>query len=556
MKQNTNQTILFRHGQGLGVLASIPGSSDDGEPLLIDWREITERGAKSAVARIRQLACQRAILAIPDMHLLRKGTIHRALLLFCPAGEHYLADGHGSFQRVTWSRLILQDLPRLGIALATGFIPVVVARICIRLLTRLPDRRPRQQDPHRLVAYVRVHFFETNFGGTLAHAHGILTGLRKTGFEVLLVSTDEMFGSEIYPNRIRLAPPGLYGDTPQVQEVAHNFKLFVRGWRILKKQRPMFIYQRHHGLTFAGVALSKLLNVPLVLEFNSSELQRARLWGERHYRLSGLIQRVERLTLSSANLVVCVSRPLAQWVESTAPEAASRILIQPNGVDTDRFHPAISGEAMRKEHGLGPDTIVVGFSGSLMPYMGIDVLIESAKVIAERTAEVTEVRAIEFLILGDGGIRQELEEEAKQAVGSRIVFAGAVPFTEIEQHLAACDILVSPHNPGIGDSNFYWSPIKLFEYMAMGRAIIASRVGQIAEVLADEEDALLVPQGSSHDLATAILRLASDPSLRHTLGKRARAKVENKYTWDQVIKHILAKLESLDDLPPITKSNV
>jgi glycosyltransferase involved in cell wall biosynthesis len=114
-----------------------------------------------------------------------------------------------------------------------------------------------------------------------------------------------------------------------------------------------------------------------------------------------------------------------------------------------------------------------------------------------------------------------------------------VPQEEAADYLAACDLLVSPHVPNPDGSRFFGSPTKLFEYMAMGKGIVASRLEQIGEVLQDGESALLVPPGDAASLATAIGRLFRDPALSARLGAAAREAAVERHTWDKNARDIL-----------------
>jgi len=111
-------------------------------------------------------------------------------------------------------------------------------------------------------------------------------------------------------------------------------------------------------------------------------------------------------------------------------------------------------------------------------------------------------------------------------------------------YLSACDVLVSPHTAQADGGEFFGSPTKLFEYMAMGRPIVASAVGQIAQVLRDGDSALLVPPDDPAALSAAILRVVDDPCLRQRLGAAARLDAERHFTWQQHAARLLAALET------------
>jgi glycosyltransferase involved in cell wall biosynthesis len=387
----------------------------------------------------------------------------------------------------------------------------------------------------RRVGYLRVHTFKIHYGGTLAHAAGVVAGFRQNGWDVDVLTTDEL---PLRQPTVQVPLIGWWRNFPEVQEMAHNGKLFWRGWRHFRSNPPSLIYQRHGGFIFAGLALARLLGVPCVIEYNSSDAKRAQLWKERRFTFGGLLRRVEQLHLTRADVVSVVSSVLAEQAAASYPECKNRRLINPNGVDPQKFRPDIDGAAVRHRLKIPAGRIVVGFSGTFMPYQGLETLANSIRWLAANGR----LGGFHFVVLGDGGMRPGLEQMLDGIeCRDHVSFPGAVPFAEVESYLAAGDILVSPHAlPPGKDVDFYWSPIKLFEYMAMGKAIVASRLGQMAEVLEDGVDALLVTAGDEPALAKAILRLAEDAGLRTRLGQAARAKVLARYTWRHNVARLLA----------------
>jgi glycosyltransferase involved in cell wall biosynthesis len=139
---------------------------------------------------------------------------------------------------------------------------------------------------------------------------------------------------------------------------------------------------------------------------------------------------------------------------------------------------------------------------------------------------------VRFLLVGAGRLRDEVERIVRAAgKAEHVIFAGHVEHERVPVLLDACDILLSPHVPLEDGSEFFGSPTKLFEYMAIGKGIIASRLGQIGEVLADEETALLVEPGNARQLADAILRLSRSREVRESLGAAARRVAVERHTW-------------------------
>ena len=126
-----------------------------------------------------------------------------------------------------------------------------------------------------------------------------------------------------------------------------------------------------------------------------------------------------------------------------------------------------------------------------------------------------------------------------------MIFTGSVAHERVPALLDACDILVAPHVPLADGSEFFGSPTKVFEYMAMGKAIVASRLGQIGEVLTDQETALLVEPGNVRELAAAIVKLVESDELRMQLGAKAREVAEREFTWKHNAQRVLDAYKSL-----------
>ena len=201
-----------------------------------------------------------------------------------------------------------------------------------------------------------------------------------------------------------------------------------------------------------------------------------------------------------------------------------KIIVNPNGVDTDLFRPGRGGGRVRQSLGV-EGKIVVGFIGTFGPWHG-------APILAEAATKTSKAAGCHFLFIGDGNQRN-LAESIIEGGGaaSRTTFTGRIPHAEAPDYLDACDILVSPHVESVDGSEFFGSPTKLFEYMAAARPIVASRLGQIADIIVDGENGLLVEPGDSDALARAIERLARDEALRARLGEAARRTVIERYTW-------------------------
>jgi glycosyltransferase involved in cell wall biosynthesis len=296
------------------------------------------------------------------------------------------------------------------------------------------------------------------------------------------------------------------------------------------------LYQRHTAFNCSGALLSRLLGLPLVLEFNSSELWKGRYWGGLHLVRAAAL--VERINLRAADRVVVVSRVLRDHLLAQGMPG-EKILVSPNAVDPSQFRPDVDGTRVRHKLGLESADVVVGFSGTFGMWHGIPALSEALWRVVEARPNVR------WLLIGDGPLRLLIDEAiSRYGLADRVLQPGLVPHAEMPANLAACDVLVSPHGRQADGGEFFGSPTKLFEYMASGRPIVASAVGQIADVLQDGRSALLVPPDDAEALSSAIVRLVDDACLRAHLGQAARHAAVEHHTWRQNAERLLGSLDT------------
>jgi glycosyltransferase involved in cell wall biosynthesis len=229
-----------------------------------------------------------------------------------------------------------------------------------------------------------------------------------------------------------------------------------------------------------------------------------------------------------------------ELVERGIPE--EKVLVNPNGVDPEIFHPGCGGRDVRRQLGFQPDQVVVGFIGSFSYWHGIAVLQEAMGALLRDQESRTLLPELRFLLVGDGPLSPEIG--AALSVYSKrgwVVFTGQLPHQHAPRYLDAADILVSPHVPLSDGKPFFGSPTKLFEYMAMRKAIVASNLDQLAQVLTHQQTAWLVRPGSATELANAIRLLAGAADLRGSLGANAREAVLKKYTWERNAASVLSR---------------
>jgi len=506
-------------------VSSTPWQGDAAtDDLLMTPRDLKQilrpRRAASHLGRFASAEIQTDDLAFPRLPVLAPG----AMRLLSPRRVAYV-DGRGGEHRVSLSA----QLRAVGALLRDLWQRPRVHRDLAAWLDRIEDRPDGARlDPARGgPLYVRSDLiFHLTAGGSVGHIAGVLNNLGAFGPDPTFVTTSVIPTVDDAISTVVLRPEARYWDFRAMPRHFFNLSLLQGARPVVAEVRPGWIYHRYSLGSFAAAALAQEAGVPLVLEYNGSEIWIEEQWGQGAH-IDPLDVRIEEAVLRAAALIVVVSDPLrVELVERGI--SGDRILVNPNGVDSVRYRPDIDGSAVRKRLGL-TDERVIGFIGTFGPWHGASVLAEAFGRLLARDASLGDVR---LLLIGDGAemgqVRTTLE---RSGAASQAILTGTIPQAEGPEHLAACDILVAPHVPNADGSAFFGSPTKVFEYMAMGRPIVASDLDQIGEVLDHDATAWMVEPGSVDALCDGLTTILSDPDRLARLGPAARAVVEQRHTW-------------------------
>jgi glycosyltransferase involved in cell wall biosynthesis len=401
------------------------------------------------------------------------------------------------------------------------------------------------------IAYIRTQFwFNLKSGGSVGHTLGILNGFIKKNCIVKVFSNEAFFNINNFDYEV-IRP--VFRRPNWLGELLYNFYAGFNLVRMIARYRPNFIYHRFSGHTFFVARIARKLDIPLILEFNSFDSWKILNWEtssnavKRIFQkkiLLKIIQRIELYNLRSASLVAVVSKPLKRdLIKMGLPE--EKIIVNYNGVDVEKFNPGVykTGRCreIKKKLGIINGKVIIGFSSTFGPWHGIPQLTEAIDIILKKRL----YENIQFLIIGGGKLKNAME---KKLLGYKnVIFTGEVPYSDIQYYLAVCNILLSPHCLLPGKKEFFGSPTKLFEYMAMGKGIVASNLGQIGKVLENGKTALLVKPENVEELVNGILKMVKNKHLRTRLGKKAREVVLSRYTWDKNVERLLDKISEVNN---------
>lgn len=281
-----------------------------------------------------------------------------------------------------------------------------------------------------------------------------------------------------------------------------------------------FVYERYSLWGSAGMAWAAQRGIPGVLEVNAPLPDEQSMFRTLHDRDAA--DRVAATAMNAASAVVTVSEPVSRWVVDTLadPAAATRVHVVPNGVDTDRFQPTARPAQ--------PHEFTIGFVGTLKPWHGLHTLVTAFR-------SLNDGRGWHLLVVGDGPERQAIRERLDD-VTDRVEFVGAVDPSGVPALLDRMDVAVAPY-PATAT---YFSPLKLYEYLAAGLPVVASDVPAVTDVLEHGSNAVIVPPDDPEALAAAIVALRDDPTSRASLAAQARRCAERDHTWTASVARILA----------------
>jgi glycosyltransferase involved in cell wall biosynthesis len=307
--------------------------------------------------------------------------------------------------------------------------------------------------------------------------------------------------------------------------LTYNIVGYSRLRNQIRKVRPDLIYERYSLNTFCGIWASRRYGIPLILEVNAPLYYEQKQLGELSFE--SLARFSERWICSNSTRTAVVSEVMRRYlVREGVP--LDHLFVLYNGINPLVFNTSVSGRSVRQKYGLD-GKLVIGFVGWFRRWHGLELLLEiaSEKWLADE--------GVKILLVGEGPAYADLRAYAiAHELQNTVEFAGAVDREEIPSYIAAMDIAVQPA------ATDYACPMKLLEYMAMGKCIVAPAQPNIEELFEDGENAFLFDAGNKESFKVSIMRAVTQPTARESAGRKAHQTIaERGLFWEQNVKRVL-----------------
>jgi len=367
--------------------------------------------------------------------------------------------------------------------------------------------------------------------GQYVHVEELTEALKQLGHEIIMVcpgiTQSSGFGSEggLVPLLKKFIPGFIY----ELLELSYAFYAYFKLSKAVKRHEPDCLYERYNLYSPAGVWIKRRYNLPMLLEVNAPIFkERSKYNG---ISIPWLAKWSERYSWTGADIVLPVTRVLATYVLEAGVDESCVVVI-PNGIDLKKLQNLPDNMAAKKRLSL-EQRQVLGFTGFVREWHGMERVVE---LLAKYKNENWHL-----LLVGDGPARESIEQKAKDLQMSDYVsITGVIPREEVMNYIMAFDVALQP------DVVSYASPLKLFEYLALGRAVVAPDSENIREILRNNVDALLFDQNDEGAFIRSVEELCGNTDLRNRLGDAGKSTINDKgLTWENNARRVVGLFKKL-----------
>ena len=313
-------------------------------------------------------------------------------------------------------------------------------------------------------------------------------------------------------------------------EIGYSAYSFIQLSWLIYTEKPDFVYDRYITFNTGGVLAAKMQKTPLFLEVNAPlALERSKQPDER-LNLKKIAFAMERWACANAFKTIVVSTPLKEYLISQGV-SDTQIVVMPNGVNTEKFFPHEKDQRLACQLGIPDNVTVIGFTGVLRHWHGLEMLIDAFSHIVK--AEYNTM----LLIVGDGPIRKDLDEQiGRLGLKGKVIITGLIAYGDIPEYVNLFDIAVSPK------ATFYASPMKVIEYMALGKAVVVPNSGNFLDIVDERVNGVLFHNGDIKSFIRSLESVVLSGHEREKIGCAAAEKVLSRMNWKfnalDIVKHV------------------
>ena len=370
--------------------------------------------------------------------------------------------------------------------------------------------------------------------GPGTHIREVIAGFEAQGHRVVrfiaggekLDSTTKKIDFKKRPWK-KLIPSVIWETLRDIQMVRLDRQIEARLTEVIEAEKPDFIYERSCYGMGAGMRAAKKLGIRYVVEMNAPyPEEKVQMQGKSLIQFLGNTH--EKAQVTNAFRTIVVSSAMKNYLIRKTNVDPSKIVVLANAVNPSHIqsNPVLEKD-IRSRFDLKNTHTVFGFVGSIFPYHGVDIMIESFSTLEKENDN------LRMLIVGDGEILPDLKRRVSELkLGNKIHFTGNVVHNQVYDYLKIMDITI------MARSNWYGSPVKMFEYGAMKKAIIAPRVVPVLDVMQHEIDGLLI-EASQAELTQSMRFMIDHPEQRNSMAMTFHEKVMREHTWNRVAQQIL-----------------
>ncbi|MBD8490894.1 glycosyltransferase [Echinicola sp. CAU 1574] len=368
-------------------------------------------------------------------------------------------------------------------------------------------------------------------GGARAHIMGVINGFKDLNWDVSEYIVGDRIMKSGHKTDFQKSLSKSYFKRFLADIIRITYGMYNNQLSFKKHKDIDCVYERLGAFQLMGLKFRKK-GVPWILETNSVLYEEAKN-DRKSIILADVCRKMEAKAYQSCDYLICVTDELKGMIIDHFDIDPAKILVVPNGVDTNRFNP--NKVTAIREH----DEFTVGFVGSVIAWCGVDVLIKAVKILQKEIP-------IKVTVVGDGLAKQQWEEDCIQSgLEETIKFVGRKSWDQVPAYIGGFDVCYSGQ-VATHSGKMYHSPLKIYEYLSMGKPVIAAKFQDATKMIQNGENGFCFQSGDVDDLIEKIRAAYTLFQQGKFDAKKIRKHVEDSHSWKSRIEYILKETKNLN----------